>query len=598
MKSNTRKIIIIIVCLALSNIITIASSVNFKINNFSQENTPSLYGVEWEATINFDETMGATDWVIFGEATDANDGPPADSYDAQKPPPSPTPYVRAWLDDNLPAPLSELSKDYRSYPDTDKIWNLTVQWFPSDYSTPSDISISWDIPDISQSEYDSVTFDGVDMLTQDSYVFTASAIVPYNFQIICSVLPNESPEISNENPNNGDTNIPVSLSSISVLIDDSEDDNFDWSIETSPNIGSNNANNQGNGIKTCIVSGLAYSTTYTWYVNTTDPLGSGEWTRETFTFTTEPANQPPNTPSSPSPSNNAVGVSLNPTLRVYVSDPDNDDMDVYFYDSSDTLIGSKSNVDSGSFASVQWNGRSYNTDYYWYVNVSDSEYQTRGPSSSYWHFKTRVEDTNQPPQTPTNPNPEDGSEDADINPIISVYVEDPDNDLLSVSFYNESDDSIIGTVDDVESGSNPEVTWSDLSYNTSYSWYVNVSDSEYTITSDTWSFSTKEQTNNPPVITINKPVENSIYFRNNKIFNFARGILIIGFIEIYIEADDEQGIEKIQLFINDEKINDYTQDSFTYTWDEKVFGSQRIEIKAFGNDGSTKTISFNVWKFF
>jgi len=598
MKSNTRKIIIIIVCLALSNIITIASSVNFKINNSYQENTLNLYGVEWEATINFDETMGSSDWVIFGEATDANDGPPADSYDAQKPPPSPTPYIRAWFDDNLPVPLSELSKDYRSYPDTDKIWNLTVQWFPSDYSTPSDITISWDVPDISQSEYDSVTFDGVDMLAQDLYVFTASAITPYNFQIICSISQNAPPEISNENPDDGDTNVPVSLSSISVLIEDPEDDSFDWSIETSPNIGSNNANNQGNGVKNCIVSGLAYSTTYTWYVNATDPSGSGEWTRDAFTFTTKAANQPPNTPSSPSPSNNAVGVSLNPTLRVYVSDPDDDDMDVFFYDSSDSLIGSKSNVDSGSFASVQWYGRSYNTDYYWYVIAEDEEYQTRGPISSYWHFKTRLEDTNQPPQTPINPDPEDGSEDVDINPILSVYVEDPDDDVLSVSFYNESDDSIIGTVDDVESGSNPEVTWSDLSYDTSYSWYAKVSDSEYTVTSDTWSFSTKEQTNDPPVITVNKPVENSVYFRNNKIFNFARGILIIGFIEIDVEADDEQGIEKLQLFINDEKIDDYTQDSFTYNWDERVFGSQKIEIKAFGNDGSTKIISFNVWKFF
>jgi len=56
------------------------------------------------------------------------------------------------------------------------------------------------------------------------------------------------------------------LTNISVLIRDPEGDNFNWSINTSPNIGSSYGFNETNGTKYCNVSGLNYSTVYHWYV--------------------------------------------------------------------------------------------------------------------------------------------------------------------------------------------------------------------------------------------------------------------------------------------------------------------------------------------
>ena len=97
---------------------------------------------------------------------------------------------------------------------------------------------------------------------------------------------NNPPVFLSETPFDSATSVPVSTSSLSVYIDDPEDDSFDWTIETSPNVGSNSGSG-ADGTKTCLISGLDYSTIYTWYVNATDPGGSGTYAREVYTFTCE-----------------------------------------------------------------------------------------------------------------------------------------------------------------------------------------------------------------------------------------------------------------------------------------------------------------------
>jgi hypothetical protein len=70
-------------------------------------------------------------------------------------------------------------------------------------------------------------------------------------------------------------------------------------------------------------------------------------------------------------------------------------------------------------------------------------------------------------------------------------VTDPDDDRLSVTFYDATTDSIIGTVEDVESGTAAQVTWTGRSYSTTYYWYVISSDSHLETQSDTWQFTTQ-----------------------------------------------------------------------------------------------------------
>ena len=99
-----------------------------------------------------------------------------------------------------------------------------------------------------------------------------------------------------------------------------------------------------------------------------------------------PPNTPPNKPTDPDPPNGATDVSLNPTLSVYVYDPDGDTMDVSFYDGSGNLIGTDTNVASGSRASVTWSNLDTSTTYYWYAVADDGKGGTN--TSDTWYFTT------------------------------------------------------------------------------------------------------------------------------------------------------------------------------------------------------------------
>ncbi len=123
----------------------------------------------------------------------------------------------------------------------------------------------------------------------------------------------------------------------------------------------------------------------------------------TFKIFGEVVNYPPNTPSSPSPSNGATGVSLSPSLSVLVSDPNNDPMTVKFYSGSGSLISTKNNVASGTRPSVTWSGLSYSTTYNWYVTADDGvNPAVRGPSSGTWSFTTIPEPDPQLAYSPNN----------------------------------------------------------------------------------------------------------------------------------------------------------------------------------------------------
>ena len=144
---------------------------------------------------------------------------------------------------------------------------------------------------------------------------------------------NNPPVFSNENPSNNSVDVSITLSTLSITIEDPEGDLINWTIETSPNIGSASGTLEANGTKTCSISGLQYGTTYKWWVNATD-LGSGLTTSKLYIFTTESAplvNNPPYKPTNVAPADGATFVSINPTLTVHVIDPDGDSMDVYFY---------------------------------------------------------------------------------------------------------------------------------------------------------------------------------------------------------------------------------------------------------------------------
>jgi len=206
---------------------------------------------------------------------------------------------------------------------------------------------------------------------------------------------NNSVTITGESPSDGAANVDVGTSSLSVTITDPEADTFNWTIQTSPNIGSSLANGASSGSKTCSISGLDYSTTYTWYVNATD-LGSGEWVRESYSFTTEsaPVNNPPSV-SGPSTNNESADVSLGLTsLSAYINDIEGNVFNWTIQTSPHIGNNSGTNTLNGT-KSCSISGLNYGTTYTWYVNVSDGNSWMR----AWYSFTTRSQYVPNPPSS-------------------------------------------------------------------------------------------------------------------------------------------------------------------------------------------------------
>ena len=204
-----------------------------------------------------------------------------------------------------------------------------------------------------------------------------------------TTAPNQPVTISNPSPANQSTDVSISTSYWNVTIEDPENETFNWTIETSPDIGSNSSNIDTTGVKTINISGnLSYSTTYTMFVNATD-AGSGNWSNETFWFETAEPGAP--TLSNEYPANRSTHIGRQPTCHVDADDLEGDTLTLYWYEKSTgswVLRQTDNNVPAGS--TVYWTfsqASSYSTIYYWKVVVDDGSTNT----TYIYHFTTEPE---------------------------------------------------------------------------------------------------------------------------------------------------------------------------------------------------------------
>ena len=88
---------------------------------------------------------------------------------------------------------------------------------------------------------------------------------------------------------------------------------------------------------------------------------------------------------------------------------------------------------------------------------------------------------NQPPYPPTSPVPIDETEDVVVDPVLSVFVYDPDFvTYIKVEFYDASDDSYIGKDYVYSNNGRVYCDWKNLRPLTAYSWYAIANDAENT----------------------------------------------------------------------------------------------------------------------
>jgi hypothetical protein len=111
--------------------------------------------------------------------------------------------------------------------------------------------------------------DGKDTI-EETFSFTTEAVAP----IISEVVPFD-----------GDRYVLVTQESLGFYLRDPQGDLMSYTVETSPDIGSENGNDVNNGYMSIPISGLDYMTEYWWFVNATDGTHT---TSEVFYFRTGP----------------------------------------------------------------------------------------------------------------------------------------------------------------------------------------------------------------------------------------------------------------------------------------------------------------------
>ncbi len=236
---------------------------------------------------------------------------------------------------------------------------------------------------------------------------------------------------------------------------------------------------------------LGFGTIYYWRIVAWDSHGASA-IGPVWNFMT---NSLPYEPSNPSPSNHATNVDINADLGWTGGDPDPGD--TVFYDVYFGTSNPPPKVVSNQSGTLYNPGTmNYLVTYYWKIVAWDTQGASR--SSPVWDFTTTYVPNN-PPYIPSNPNPQNNSNNNDIASDLIWTGGDPDpGDTVTYDVY-------FGTTNPpplivIE---HPATTYDPgtLLYSTTYYWKIVSWDNRGASTQGPlWVFTTMSVPNNPPFI--------------------------------------------------------------------------------------------------
>jgi len=230
-------------------------------------------------------------------------------------------------------------------------------------------------------------------------------------------------------------------------------------------------------------------TTYYWKIVAKDSM-DGSTTGPIWSFTTR-GNDPPNNPSNPDPYDEEIDAYITTDVSWTCSDPDGDDItyDVYFGTTSPPpKVVSNQTITTYDPPGVL----DFNNEYYWQIVAWDEyQYSTIG---SIWSFTT---EENAPPFTPSNPEPEDGAVDVEIDEFLRWTGGDPNpGDTVRYDLYFGTTNPPPLEAEDLMQNAYDPVT---MELDTVYYWQV-ISEDSLGLTADgpIWHFTTELEPTNPP----------------------------------------------------------------------------------------------------
>lgn len=202
---------------------------------------------------------------------------------------------------------------------------------------------------------------------------------------------NIAPSISSPTPTDNSQQESINLTQLSVSIEDPNGDLMSWNIETHPDIGQASGTNTANTTISANISGLSYSTSYTWYVNITD---GSLYAKDSFTFTIEsdPSNLAPIIEGIV-PANQSEEIDINTSnVSIQIVDPNGDTFS-YTIEGTYITTSSGSNQTNGTKNASFITPLPYETTITCFVNVSDGV----NTITQWFSFTTELGPDTEPP---------------------------------------------------------------------------------------------------------------------------------------------------------------------------------------------------------
>lgn len=102
-----------------------------------------------------------------------------------------------------------------------------------------------------------------------------------------------------------------------------------------------------------------------------------------------------------------------------------------------------------------------------------------------------------------------------------------------------------------------------------------------------------------PTVNFLHPRKNSLYLGNARVNRLMEQTIIVGAIDLEVDARDyETGVKSVQFFIDGRLRRTVRSRPFTWSWDDSTFGRHTIMVKAADFAGNVETQQITVWKFF
>ena len=183
--------------------------------------------------------------------------------------------------------------------------------------------------------------------------------------------------------------------------------------------------------------------------------------------------------SNPVPANDSTGQEFNTEVCITINNADGTLMSAIWYSNSSgswVVFATDTNLANGTYCHTNTNFSNYSTIYYWNVTVSNKESSTQ---SDIWHFTTRGPFSNiYPPDNSIDLCPCCDAMCVDIdnthNMNITIYRNDTQFETFYIinQFLNVSNNTYCFCLD----GHINNSIYYPMLYNTTYHWYVNVTD--------------------------------------------------------------------------------------------------------------------------